>query len=113
MNRRHWLCLVAILFTGFVLSAGTGDKKIRVLIVDGFSNHDWQQTTALIRSILAPSGLFEVAVSTAPEKTNETAWTAWRPKFSNCDVVIQTCNDISHGPSWPDAVDRKSTRLNS
>ena len=104
MNRRHWLCLVAILFTGFVLSAGTGDKKIRVLIVDGFSNHDWQQTTALIRSILAPSGLFEVAVSTAPEKTNETAWTAWRPKFSNCDVVIQTCNDISHGPSWPDAV---------
>lgn len=104
MNRRLWLGLAAILFTGFVLPAGTGGQKIHVLIVDGFSNHDWRQTTALIRGILAPAGLFEVAVSTAPEKTNDPAWAAWRPKFSDYDVVIQTCNDISHGPSWPEPV---------
>jgi hypothetical protein len=79
-------------------------KKIRVLIVDGFSNHDWQQTTALIRGVLAPSGLFEVAVSTAPGNTNDVAWTSWRPKFSDYDVVIQTCNDISKGPPWPEPV---------
>ena len=107
MNRRLCLCLVTILSTGFVLSAGTGERKIRVLIVDGFSNHDWQQTTALIRGVLAPSGLFEVAVSTAPEKTNDpAAWASWRPKFSDCDVVIQTCNDISHGPKWPELVEK-------
>ncbi len=107
MNCRLWLCLVAILFTGCVLSTRTSDRKIRVLIVDGFSNHDWQQTTALIRGVLAPSGLFEVAVSTAPEKTNDpAAWASWRPKFSDCDVVIQTCNDISHGPKWPELVEK-------
>jgi type 1 glutamine amidotransferase len=79
-------------------------EKIRVLILDGFSNHDWRQTTSLIRGVLEPSGLFEVTVSTAP--TNETALAAWHPKFSDCDVVIQTCNDITHGPRWPDAVQK-------
>ena len=104
MNRRLCLRLLAILIAGFFLSAGTGQPKIRVLIVDGFSNHDWRQTTELIRGILAPSGLFEVAVSTAPQTTNAGDWTAWRPKFSDYDVVIQNCNDIGNGPKWPEPV---------
>jgi type 1 glutamine amidotransferase len=104
MNFRLLLCSVALVFVSLICPAKADAAKIRVLIVDGFSNHDWQQTTALIRGILAPSGLFDVAVSTAPEKTNDVAWASWRPKFSDYDVVIQTCNDISHGPSWPDAV---------
>jgi hypothetical protein len=104
MNRCLWLCLVPMLIAGCAHFTGTGDRKIRVLIVDGFSNHDWQQTTALIRGVLAPGGWCEVAVSTAPEKTNDPAWAAWRPKFSDYDVLIQTCNDIAHGPSWPDPV---------
>jgi hypothetical protein len=38
------LCLLAILFAGVLpASAKTPHGKIRVLIVDGFSNHDWQQ----------------------------------------------------------------------
>ena len=86
------------------LTADAADKKIRVLILDGFSNHDWQQTTALIRGVLEPSGLFEVAVSTTPQTTNAADWETWRPKFSGCDVVIQTCNDISRGPKWPGPV---------
>lgn len=104
MNRRLLLCLLAILFTGFELCATTGDRKIQVLIVDGFSNHDWPQTTALLRGVLAPSGLFEVSASTTPPTTNADAWAGWRPKFSDYDVVIQTCNDISHGPKWPEPV---------
>jgi type 1 glutamine amidotransferase len=99
---RRFLC--AVFLIGLALAAGAADGKIRVLIVDGFSNHDWRQTTALIRGILAASGGFEVAVSTAPEKTNAPAWTSWRPHFSDYDVVIQTCNDINHGPSWPEPV---------
>ena len=104
MNRRLWLCLVAILFAGCAHFAGTSNHKIRVLIVDGYSNHDWQQTTALIRGVLAPSGLFEVAVSTTPGKTNDVAWASWHPRFSDYDVVIQNCNDINHGPPWPEPV---------
>jgi type 1 glutamine amidotransferase len=105
MNRRLWLCFAATLLAGCVHFAGTSNHKIRVLIVDGFSNHDWRQTTALIRGVLAPTGLFEVAISTAPEKTNSPAWASWRPKFSDYDVVIQNCNDINRGgPPWPEPV---------
>src|SRR5262249_46927654 len=44
----------------------TGDSKIRVLIVDGYSNHDWQLTTKCLRGILEPSEICSCAVSTAP-----------------------------------------------
>ncbi|MES1180480.1 MAG: ThuA domain-containing protein [Verrucomicrobiota bacterium] len=70
--------------------------KIKVLIVDGYSNHDWKQNTALLRGILEPTGLFDVTVSTTPPPTAKNGWDAWRPKFKDYDVVIQTCNDINH-----------------
>src|SRR5271170_7760017 len=100
MNRCLWIFLAAILFASCATqpqSSTQPGKKIRVLIVDGFSNHDWRQTTVLIRAVLEQTNLFEVAVSTAPQTTNAGAWAAWRPKFSDYDVVIQTCNDINHG----------------
>jgi type 1 glutamine amidotransferase len=116
MKFRSALCLLALVFCGPLLGfAGTPTAKIRVLIVDGFSNHDWQQTTRLLREILAATGEFEVQVSTAPEDTGSAQWAAWRPKFSDYDVVIQTCNDnggnglllgLKKKPEWPDAVKR-------
>lgn len=80
------------------------EPPARVLIVDGFSNHDWRLTTTLIRGILGPTGLFQVEVSTAPPTKDAPGWDAWRPKFSGYDVVIQTCNDLGGGPTWPPAV---------
>lgn len=96
-------CGLALVFFLFVQpAAATGNQaKIKVLIVDGFSNHDWRQTTALLRGILEPSDLFTVSVSTAPPTAASPGWEQWRPKFSDYDVVIQTCNDIGGGPSWP------------
>jgi len=76
-------------------------RPIRLLIVDGFSNHAWQLNTALIRGLLAPTGLFTVDVSTAPPTAASPGWDTWRPNFSAYDVVLQTCNDIGGGPSWP------------
>jgi hypothetical protein len=80
---------------------GAEAKRVRVLIVDGFSNHDWKLTTALIRGILAPTQRFTVDVSTAPPTAAAAGWDEWRPAFANYDVVIQTCNDINGGPPWP------------
>jgi len=97
---RWRIFFLTIFFAGAIASSAA--EKIRVLIVDGFSNHDWRQTTSLIRGVLEPAGLFDVSVATAP--TNAAALADWRPKFSDYDVVIQTCNDIAHGPRWPDAV---------
>jgi hypothetical protein len=87
-----------------VTVALAAERPIRVLIVDGYSNHDWQLTTALIRGILEPTGLFAVSVSTAPPTKDAPGWDAWRPKFADYDVVIQTCNDLNGGPAWPRAV---------
>lgn len=106
MIRHLVLWLPVLLFAGCISHPAVADKKVRVLIVDGFSNHDWRQTTALIRGILAPSGLFDVAVSTTPQTMNQAEWAAWRPKFSDYDVVIQNCNDYGGGPHWPEPVKR-------
>ena len=38
-------------------------RPIRLLIVDGFSNHDWRLTTRSIRAIIEPAGLFSVVTS--------------------------------------------------
>jgi type 1 glutamine amidotransferase len=77
---------------------------VKVLIIDGVSNHNWQLNTALIRGILEPTGLFEVSVSTSPPRAESPGWATWRPDFSAYDVVIQTYNDIDGGPAWPRAV---------
>jgi hypothetical protein len=85
-------------------NAGTPTKQIRVLIVDGFSNHDWRLTTHYIRAILEPTGLFAVDVSTSPPTAAAPGWDDWRPRFEDYDVVIQNCNDYNGGPSWPEPV---------
>jgi hypothetical protein len=106
----RWGLLGLVIWSGTSLTAETrggqvpAEPPVRVLIVDGFSNHDWKLTTALIRGIIGPTGLFTVTVSTAPSTKDTPGWDAWRPKFSDYDVVIQTCNDINGGPSWPRAV---------
>ena len=100
----RWLLAVPLLSAPAPgsLEAASASPRIRVLIVDGFSNHDWQRTTGELRGILEPTGLFEIAVSTAPSRTNDAAYAVWRPGFGDYDVVIQTCNDIGgNGPSWP------------
>ena len=79
-------------------------SKIKVLIVDGFSNHLWRLNTALLRGLLEPTDLFEISVSTSPPTAESSGWDIWRPRFSDYDVVIQTCTDIFGGPSWPEEV---------
>ena len=66
-------------------------ELIDVLIVDGFSNHNWQQTTRMVRRILEDTDLFHIDVSTSPDSV---AWDTWRPRFADYDVVIQNTNNI-------------------
>ena len=96
--------LLKLLGIMVLLLSAAAAKPVKVLIVDGFSNHNWQLNTALIRGILEPTGLFDVHVSTAPPQKDAPGWDTWRPKFSDYEVVIQTCNDINGGPSWPEGV---------
>lgn len=111
-----FFCTVTVfLSVAFPAFAKSQPKKIRVLIIDGFSNHDWKQTTELLRGILDRAGGFDVEVSTAPQAPDAPEWAAWHPQFSRYDVVIQTCNDNANNgmllnlkkkPDWPEAVRR-------
>ena len=99
-----------ILLAGLAPPAMAGDppRTIRVLIVDGFSNHDWRLTTRSIRAILEPTGLFSVDVSTSPPDASAPGWEQWRRTSPRYDVVIQTCNDINGGPSGRSLCRRRS-----
>lgn len=101
---RHIVPLLLVLGITGSLTGRAAEPPVRVLIVDGYSNHDWRLTTALIRGILEPTGLFNVTVTTAPATKDAEGWDTWRPQFSDYDVVIQTCNDLNGGPPWPRAV---------
>ena len=75
-------------------------RVISVLIVDGFSNHDWKQTTAITKMILEKTGRFSVDVSTIPADSSDRS--VWKPSFKKYAVVIQNTNNI-HNTSlrWP------------
>jgi type 1 glutamine amidotransferase len=102
----RWLLALLSLALPIVHAADapSGSGRIRVLITEGFSNHDWKLTTKLLRGILEADGRFDVDVSTAPGTKDDPAWAQWRPKFSDYDVVIQTCNSLGNGLEWPPAV---------
>jgi type 1 glutamine amidotransferase len=86
-------------------AVGEPVPPIRVLIVDGFSNHDWQLTTDLVRRIVTPTGLFEVSVSTSPPTLDSPGWDTWRPRFTEHEVVLLNCNSLGNRPTWPRAVE--------
>lgn len=102
--------LLVVLVMGLALlgssQPGAKGQKIKVLIVDGFSNHDWARTTELIRGVLEPTGKFAVSVSTSPPKAGAEGWDKWAPRFQDFDVVLQNTNDIGGGPSWPKGVQK-------
>lgn len=81
--------------------------KLKALIVDGFSNHDWRKTTAFIQTTLSRTGLFEIAVSTSPGEPGAAGWAEWRPNFSNYDVVVLNMNNIQQPElRWPRRVEQ-------
>ena len=65
---RTALCILVALTV--VISSLGAAAPIRVMLLDGESAgtyHDWQRTTPVLRKMLDETGLFEVAVVTAPQ----------------------------------------------
>ena len=105
--------LITLILLSFTLTACQSNptlsknKKISVLIVDGFSNHNWKKTSHIVKTILENSNKFTVTISTSPPTLNSPNWKNWKPNFSKHDVVIQNCNNIFKKITWPNHV-RKS-----
>ncbi len=101
--------LPPLLIAGAMLlsaSAAEPNGKIKLLIVEGVSNHDWKHRLVLVTNILANDGSFAVDVSITPSATNDPAWQTWRPDFSKYDVVLSGYNNLGGKPRWPEAVQK-------
>jgi hypothetical protein len=83
-------------------------QPVRVLIVDGINNHDWQAGTAFLKRTLERTGRFAVDVSTTPPRgAAQDQWANWKPAFSSYQVVISNFNGghLADGIRWPKAVE--------
>ena len=85
-------CLLALLVSFHELAAA--DAALSVLIIDGQNNHQWEETTPLIKQILEGTDLFRVQVQTSPAAGGEMS--DFRPKFSDYHVVVSNYN----GQPW-------------
>jgi uncharacterized protein len=89
------------------VQAAEAARKIRLLIVEGISNHDWPRRLAMVRDILARDGSFDVDVSiTPPDAGDPAAWARWRPDFARYDVVLSGYNNLGGKAGWPADVQR-------
>jgi type 1 glutamine amidotransferase len=70
-------------------------RHIRVLIIDGQNNHNWQETTPELKRILEDTGLFDVDILTAPPHGSDMS--NFKPVFKNYRVVVSNYN----GDTWP------------
>jgi uncharacterized protein len=95
-----WVIAFLAVFS-VVSTAAAGDKKIRVVIIDGQNNHNWRATTPILKKALLDAGKFSVDVSTNL-KPGDKAPEGWQsvpfpPDLSKYDIVVSNYN----GASWP------------
>ncbi len=72
------------------------DEQVRVLIIDGQNNHNWRETTPILRNGLLATGRFSVDVATSPSERQDLS--EFHPHFANYDVVLSNYN----GSPWSD-----------
>jgi type 1 glutamine amidotransferase len=84
-----------ILFPLLIISLSGGctnhtkEDLIKVLILSGKNNHEWQKTTPLLERIFNESGLFSAAVTE-------------RPDTLTCNELVKYDVLLSNWNSWPD-----------
>ncbi len=98
------LLAAAVGVLALTANAAHETPKLKVLIVDGINNHDWQRGTAIMKRILEVGGRFTVDVSTTPPaNAGADEWAKWRPVFSDYGVVLSNFNGghLATGAQWP------------
>lgn len=77
---------------------------MRLLLIEGASNHDWEHRIEILEAIVSRDGSFDMDVSITPSTAGDPAWADWRPNFSDYDVVVSGYSNAAGGPDWPAAV---------
>ena len=71
-----WSSLAAVALAAVALAA----PPMQALIVDGQNNHNWQETTPVLKQQLEETGLFKVDVITSPPKNADMS--DFKPDFA-------------------------------
>lgn len=86
------------LFASSILAAWLGllhaAEPIRVLLLSGQNNHDWQETTPVLRAFLEQTGRFQVTVTEHPEALTPA-------DFASCQVVLSNWNTFARRRQTP------------
>jgi type 1 glutamine amidotransferase len=92
MSFSHWLATLAV-WTSMTVAA-VAAPPLKALIIDGQNNHNWRETTPLLKKALEETGLFSVEVATvSPGQATQD----FKPNFSKYQVVVSNYN----GADWP------------
>lgn len=91
---------IALIFVSIAISA----PKMKVLIVDGQNNHNWQQTTPVLKTLLEETGLFTVDVATAPP--TGAGISKFKPDFASYRVVVSNYNGEPWAPDTKAAFEK-------
>ena len=100
-----WARFLASLLMASVVLAGGGqmraeEGKIRVLLIDGRNNHDWEKTSPELKNMLQATGRFTVDVHTAPPKV-EGEPDRWPVRLTAGDIKPYDCILSNYnGPDW-------------
>ncbi|MFM8217657.1 MAG: ThuA domain-containing protein, partial [Planctomycetaceae bacterium] len=94
------LARLLLLFALVVVSLPVqAEDRLRLLIVDGQNNHQWQAMTPLMKRELEATERFVVDVATTPPQgAPASEWNAFRPDFGKYQVVLSNYN----GQLWPE-----------
>jgi type 1 glutamine amidotransferase len=90
-----WAALLAPSAPG--QAAAPEPARLKALLVDGQNNHDWRQTSPILKAALESSGRFTVEVATSPPQGQSLA--GFKPDFAKYEVVVSNYN----GQDWPEA----------
>jgi type 1 glutamine amidotransferase len=92
MNSLRRRCLLASL--SLLTALSTSAATMKALIVDGQNNHNWKDTTPLLKKYLEETDLFTVDVATTPAKGDPAVF---NPEFKKYKLVVSNYN----GQDWP------------
>jgi type 1 glutamine amidotransferase len=87
------LLLASLLILQGSCSGSHGDDHIKVLILSGKNNHEWQKTTPVLMKMYKEASLFEIRVTNLPD-------TLKYSDLKKFDVILSNWN------MWPDSVAR-------
>lgn len=97
-SKRLWLAgVIGIALMAWMPVFGATQARIRVLILSGSNNHNWQETTPCLKQILDANDLFQVSVTEHPQ-------TCSAEDLAKADVIVSNWNGFGKDKAdtdWP------------